>query len=376
MRKSTKSKLQISVEAMKELQKLSVSQTSPYREVIRANILLKYNEGKTVTQIAGDMDTNRPLVERCINKAIAYGVMQGLKDLPGRGVKPTITDDAKSWVLSIACRRPADLGYSYETWTYSLLKTHIRSCCVEAGFEFLQKIDKGVLNSILSRGNIKPHKISYYLERRDDEFEIKMANILQVYKEISLINQGEVQSSKLSTLSYDEKPGIQAIKNIAPQLQPVAGKYQTIKRDREYKRSGTVSLLAGIDLHTGMVIPLVRERHRSREFIEFLMEVDKRYAADWKIRVILDNHSAHVSKETTQWLLSRPGRFEFVFTPKHASWLNMIEMFFSKIARSFLRNIRVDSKKELIDRIYQGIEEINQEPVIFRWKYKMNKVTI
>ena len=332
MRKSKKIKLQINAEAMKELQRLSVSKTSPYREVIRANILLKYNEGKTVTQIASEMDTNRPLVERCINKAIAYGVMQGLKDLPGRGVKPTITDDAKSWVLSIAGRRPVDLGYSYETWTYSLLKTHIRACCVEAGFEFLQKIDKGVLNSILSKGNIKPHKISYYLERRDDEFEIKMANILQVYKEISLINQGEVQSSKLSTLSYDEKPGIQAIKNIAPQLQPVAGKYQTIKRDHEYKRLGTVSLLAGIDLHTGMVIPLVRERHRSREFIEFLMEVDKRYAADWKIRVILDNHSAHVSKETTQWLLSRPGRFEFVFTPKHGSWLNMIEMFFSKIA--------------------------------------------
>ena len=217
MRKSKKIKLQINAEAMKELQRLSVSKTSPYREVIRANILLKYHEGKTVTQIASEMDTNRPLVERCINKAIAYGVMQGLKDLPGRGVKPTITDDAKSWVLSIACQRPVELGYSYETWTYSLLKTHIRACCVEAGFEFLQKIDKGVLNSILSKGNIKPHKISYYLERRDDEFEIRMANILQVYKEISLINEGEVQSPKQSTLSYDEKPGIQAIKNIAPQ---------------------------------------------------------------------------------------------------------------------------------------------------------------
>jgi len=376
MRKSKKARLQISEEDLKVLHKVSVSHTASHREVIRANILLKYWENKTVTQIAREMNTNRPMVERCLNKAIAYGVMQGLKDLPGRGVKPVITDDAKSWVLSIACSKPTEFGYSYETWTYSLLRDYIRLHCEEAGYECLQKINKGVLNGILSKGNIKPHKISYYLERRDEEFDVKMANVLQIYKEISLINQGEKESKGQTTLSYDEKPGIQAIKNIAPQLQPIPRKYQTLKRDHEYKRLGTVSLLAGIDLHTGVVIPLVRERHRSCEFIEFLMEVDKSYPVDWKIRIILDNHSAHVSKETTKWLLSKPGRFEFIFTPKHGSWLNMIEMFFSKIARSFLRHIRVDTKKELIDRIYQGIKEINQTPVIFRWKYKMEEITV
>jgi transposase len=132
--------------------------------------------------------------------------------------------------------------------------------------------------------------------------------------------------------------------------------------------------LAGIDLHTGLIIPYVCDRHRSKEFIEFLEKVDKQYAADWKIRIILDNHSAHVSKETTKWLLTKPGRFEFVFTPKHGSWLNMIEMFFSKVSRSFLRHIRVNNKKELQERIYKGINEMNEEPVIFRWKYKMEEV--
>ena len=375
MRKSKKPKLQISDEDLKELEKISVSRTGSHRSVIRANILLKYHQGKTVTQIAREMNTNRPLVERCINKGLAYGVLQGLRDLSGRGMKPVISDDAKSWVLHIACCKPTDFGYSYETWTYRLLKIYIRGQCIEAGFECLRNIGNGVLNGILSKGNIKPHKISYYLERRDDEFELKMANVLQVYKEISLVNAGELDKPNQTTLSYDEKPGIQAIKNIAPQLQPVPGKHQTIKRDHEYKRLGTVSLLAAIDLHTGMVIPLVKERHRSREFIEFLTEVDKNYPVDWKIRLILDNHSAHVSKETTAWLLSKPGRFQFVFTPKHGSWLNMIEMFFSKIARSFLRNIRVETKQELIDRIYKGIEEINQEPVVFRWKYKMKEET-
>jgi len=374
MRTTKKPKLVVNPTDLEKLVTISKSQTSPHREVKRAKILLQYMDGQTISGIAQDLSTNRPLVERCINKAIAYGAITALKDLPGRGVKPTISDNAKSWVLSIACLPPGELGYAHETWTYSLLKKHIRENCEQAGHQVLTKIDKGVLNTILSHGNIKPHKVSYYLEKRDPEFDLKMANILQVYKEIAIINESPPESSrKATTISYDEKPGIQAIKNIAPQLQPVVGQHSTLKRDHEYKRLGTISLLAGIDLHTGQVIPLVRDRHRSREFIEFLTEIDKQYPEDWKIRVILDNHSSHVSKETKAWLLMKPGRFEFVFTPKHGSWLNMIEMFFSKIARSFLRHIRVDSKQELVERIYQGIQAINEEPVVFKWKYKMEE---
>ncbi|TRX44911.1 IS630 family transposase [Fulvivirga sp. M361] len=377
MRTTQKPKLILSSTELNKLKTISRSQTAAHREVMRAKILLKYVEGLPLTSIARDLNTNRPLVDRCINKAIAYGALTALKDLPGRGVKPVITDDAKSWVLSIACQSPRELGYAHETWTYSLLKQHIRAHCHKAGYEMLSKIDKGVLNKILSQANIKPHKVSYYLEKRDPDFEVKMAHVLQVYKEIALINEiPQDEGRKATTLSYDEKPGIQAIKNIAPQLQPTVGKYPTLQRDHEYKRLGTVSLLAGIDLHTGKVIPLVRDRHRSREFIEFLTEVDKQYPGDWKIRMVLDNHSSHVSKETKAWLLNKPGRFEFVFTPKHGSWLNMIEMFFSKMARSFLRHIRVDSKKELIERIYQGISAINEEPVVFKWKYKMDDLII
>lgn len=376
MRTTKKPKLVVNPTDLEKLVTISKSQTAQHREVKRANILLQYMNGKTISGIARDLNTNRPLVERCINKAIGYGAITALKDLPGRGVKPTITDDARSWVLSIACQSPKALGYAHETWTYSLLKQYIRENCEAAGQQVLSRIDKGVLNTILSQGNIKPHKVSYYLEKRDPEFDLKMANVLQVYKEIAIVNEDpEDKNRKTTTISYDEKPGIQAIKNIAPQLQPVVGQYQTLKRDHEYKRLGTLSLLAGIDLHTGKVIPLVRDRHRSREFIEFLTEIDKEYQEDWKIRVILDNHSSHVSKETKAWLLTKPGRFEFVFTPKHGSWLNMIEMFFSKIARSFLRHIRVDSKQELVDRIYQGIRAINEEPVVFKWKYKMEEFT-
>lgn len=374
MRRSQRAKLSVSKEEKSELLRISKSNTSPHREVIRSTILLKYMEDRTITSIAKDCNTNRPLVERSIDKAIAYGVLAALKDLPGRGVKPTITDDAKSWVLSIACMSPKEFGYANEIWTYSLLISHIRKTCTENGHDCLREIGKGVLNGILTKGNIQPHKISYYLEKRDPEFESKMATVLHIYKEVSLINDGEVKREKQTTISYDEKPGIQAIKNIAPQLQPMPGKYKTLMRDYEYKRMGTLSLLAGIDLHTGKIIPYVNERHRSKEFIEFLEIVDKEYPSDWKIRIILDNHSSHISKEAKKYLLTKPSRFEFVFTPKHGSWLNMIEMFFSKIARSFLKHIRVESKKELKERIYKGIGEINNDPVVFRWKYKMDEI--
>lgn len=374
MRVTKKAKLKLTEEELKLLNGLSRSRTAPAREVSRATILLKYVEGLSITRIANECHTNRPLVDRCINKAIGYGVKTALKDLPGRGAKPVITDEAKSWVLNIACQRPNDLGYAQETWTYSLMIKHIRSICESAGYSYFLKIDKGVLNGILSKAGIKPHKVSYYLEKRDPDFDSKMANILQVYKEVALINEADNDQGKQTTISYDEKPGIQAIKNIAPQLRPVPFKYSSVGRDYEYKRLGTVSILAGIDLHTGRIIPLVRDRHRSREFIEFLKLVDQSYPEDWKIRIVLDNHSSHVSKETSHYLLTRPGRFDFVFTPVHGSWLNMIEMFFSKITRSLLRHIRVGSKQELIDRIYQGMEEINNDPVIFRWSYKMEEL--
>ncbi|MBS1258820.1 MAG: hypothetical protein MAG551_01883 [Candidatus Scalindua arabica] len=154
--------------------------------------------------------------------------------------------------------------------------THLRKHCKEQGHPCLELIGKGRLNSILSKSNIKPHKVSYYLENRDPEFDEKMANVLCVYKEVALQNASE-SPQKQVTISYDEKPGIQAIKNIAADLLPLPGKYSTLSRDYEYKRLCTVSLLAGIDLHSGNVIPLVRNRHRSKEFIEFLTELDNSY---------------------------------------------------------------------------------------------------
>ena len=149
-----------------------------------------------------------------------------------------------------------------------------------------------------------------------------------------------------------------------------------MSRDHEYVRHGTLSLLAGIDLWNGEVLGLVRERHRSAEFIEFLRLLDARYPAEARIRLVLDNHSAHLSRETRTFLGTRPNRFEFTFTPTHGSWLNLIESFFGKMARTLLRGIRVKSKEELKTRIEMYLREVNEEPVIFRWKYKLETLSV
>ena len=369
-----KAPLAISDKDLKELEILSRSRTEPANRIQRATILLKYAMGEKITSIARQLNTTRPLVYRTIDKALAFGALQSLDDIQRSGRSRAIDDNAKNWILSTACQKPTDLGYAAETWTYTQLVAHIQKHATTLGHHCLEKISRSKLHDILTEGEIKPHKIRYYLERRDPKFDEKMADVLYVYKDVEILNQSADIARESTTISYDEKPGIQAIKNIAAQLKPVPGKHPTISRDYEYKRLGTVSLLGGIDLHTGEVHSLVRDRHRSREFIEFLNILDEKYPDDWIIRIVLDNHSSHISKETQKYLKTRPNRFHFIFTPKHGSWLNLIESFFSKITRSFLRHIRVDSKEELVNRIYQGIDEINQDPVVFRWRFKMDEI--
>jgi transposase len=356
---------------------LSHSRTEPTAQVERAKILLAYADGESISSIARRFETNRPKIERCVDKALQLGAHTSLKDLPRSGRKKRITPEARTWLVDLACQKPKDLGYSYELWTTRLLAKHAREHGPFEGHPCLSHLSRGTVSKILSHREIRPHKIRYYVEQRDPDFEAKMKQVLCVYKEVRLLREaGGEASSMVAILSYDEKPGIQAIQNTSSDLPPVPGKHPTFIRDYEYVRHGTVSLMAGIDLLNGEVHAQVVDRHRSREFVQFLKMMDQKYDPKVKIRMILDNHSAHISKETRSYLSTVPNRFEFVFTPKHGSWLNLIEMFFSKLARTMLRGIRVSSKQELKDRIMQFIDEINTDPVIFKWSYKLDSFAL
>lgn len=368
---SRRAQLRLNSSETEMLTALSQSRSEPAGRVQRASILLRYGAGETVSEIARTLDTNRPRVERCVNKALELGVVQALGDLPGRGRRPAMTPEARAWVVSLACQKPKDLGYAQELWTTNLLAKHVRKQCGAVGHPSLAKLGRGTVSKILSASQVRPHKIQYYLERRDPEFDAKMVQVLHVYREVEIWREkGGPPPDLVAVLSYDEKPGIQAIENTAPDLPPVSGKHATVGRDHEYIRHGTLSLLAGIDLLSGEVLGLVRTRHRSVEFIEFLQLAHAHYPVGARIRIVLDNHSAHISKETRTFLGTLPNRFEFTFTPKHGSWLNLIESFFGKMARTLLRGIRVASADELKRRIELYIREVNETPVIFRWKYQ------
>lgn len=370
-------RLVLSEEVEAKLARIARSRTEAHQRVERAQMLLAYAAGESVSSIARRLGTNRPKVERCVDKALQLGAVAALGDLPGRGRPASITPEARTWVVSLACQKPKDLGYSYELWTTRLLAKHSRENCGEAGHRCLSRLSRGTVSKILTKEDIRPHKITYYLERRDPDFEKKMAQVLCVYRDVQLLRETTTDdSSMVAVLSYDEKPGMQAIANKAPDLPPVPAEQSCVGRDHQYVRHGTVSLLAGIDLLNGKIHGMVQDRHRSREFVMFLKMLDRCYPPRAKIRIILDNHSAHISKETRRYLASVPNRFEFIFTPKHGSWLNLIESFFAKMAKTMLRGIRVSSKQELKERIMKYLDEVNEEPVVFRWKYGLESLSV
>lgn len=374
------STITLSFEDRAYLETQTKARTIQAQTVARARILLLKADGYSIEAIADKVDMNRKSVMLCINKFNEGGIENALFDAPGRGRNAEITDDEKAWIINIACQKPVDLGYSAEVWTRALLTKHINKFAEEAGHTRLSTISQSKVRTILEEADIKPNKIKYYCENRDPDFDRKMHNVLLVYKQLSLQfdENGELlpfgdDDQIIHVLSYDEKPGIQAIATTSDDLLP-DDNHSTISRDYEYKRLGTISLLTGIDLQTGEAIPLVKGSHNSNDYVEFLKLLDNKYPKEEKIRLVLDNLKVHSSVETRKYLATVPGRFEFVFTPKQGSWLNLVEGFFSKMTRQMLKGIRVKTKDELVERIYKYFEEANEEPVVYHWKYKLDEI--
>ena len=363
----------ISEEELKDLKRIRSSTKEEKRRVTRASIILDYLDGYSDDRIAARNDVNKNTVKKCLSKLREFGMETALNDLPRSGKPRIITDDDRSWILNLACTKPSDHGYPDELWSYTIMTEHIRK-----NRPSLMSISRSTVFEILNEAEIRPHKVRYYVEKRDPEFEEKMATVLHVYREVDMINNGVIipELKDTITISFDEKPGMQAISMTSEELPPVPGKHPSVTRDYEYKRPGTLSLLAGIDLHNGTVTEIVSRTHNSDDFISFLKKLDSSYPGEKRIRLILDNLRVHTSEKTREYLLTVPNRFQFIFTPKHGSWLNIVEMLFSKLARTMLREIRVKTIEELENRIHLYFQEINRSPVIFRWKYKMAETII
>src|SRR6476659_7621737 len=238
--------LTIEDEDLARLTSIARSRTEPASRVERARMLLAYRADPSFFAVGRALRVHHQTVQRCVERAVAYGPLAALDDRPRPGKEPTITAEAKAWLVSLACRKAKELGYPHELWTTRLLARHAREHGPAAGHACLAKLAQGTVCKILDQEEVKPHKVRYYLEQRDPEFAEKMAEVLCFYRQVKLLKKTTVASRKkpsdpVAIISYDEKPGIQAVATTAPDLPPQPGVHATFARDHEYKRHGTVS---------------------------------------------------------------------------------------------------------------------------------------
>ena len=230
-------------EQRQRLQEICRSRTEPTSRVERARIILAYLQDPSAYAVARTMGVTQQTVTRCLERAAELGVIEALDDRPRAGRDPVITAAAKTWLVALACRKAKELGYPHELWTTRLLAAHARQHGPSAGHPSLAKLAQGTVCKILAEQEVKPHKVRYYLEQRDPEFEPKMAEILCVYRQVAMLRseaaKGQDSGGGLVIVSYDEKPGIQAIGTTAPDRPPLPGTSPTVMRDHEYKRHGT-----------------------------------------------------------------------------------------------------------------------------------------
>ena len=186
--------LMIEDEDLSRLTTIARSRTEPASRVERAQMLLAYRADASFFAVGRALRVHHQTVQRCVERAVAYGPMAALDDRPRPGKEPTITSEAKAWLVSLACRKAKELGYPHELWTTRLLARHAREHGPAAGHECLANLVQGTVCKILDDQEVKPHKVRYYLERRDAEFEQKMAQVLCVYREVEVLKEAAAAS--------------------------------------------------------------------------------------------------------------------------------------------------------------------------------------
>jgi transposase len=353
------------------LSELAGSLTAARREVERARILLAYADGKLPTEIQRLHGVSRPTIYKCIDKALAAGVTAGLKDRHHRAHAPQISEAAKAWVAGLACRKPKDLGLEAEAWTLATLTDYVTSHANAAGFARLASAGKATVWRILDTHALKPRSVRNFQGRRDAESRRTIAEVLLLYYDVSLRQIDAVHDAlpvPLYAVSVNDRLGGQTPDTNAPAPPPGPGQAcGTPPPAHMQTRHGTLSVLVALDLHTGEIIVSVEPRHASTEFTSLLQRLHAHYPAKARIRLVLDQNDAHISRETMAWLADHPGRFDYVHTPRHGPWLNLVEVTFSKLVHNTLYHVRVPSLNGLRQHILKYADEANAHPVRFRW---------
>jgi transposase len=273
---------------------------------------------------------------------------KALRDRPRPG-RPLVYDlDVRLLVVATATSQPPQTDAQ---WTHRAIAEHLHATR-RIGISASQ------VGRILAEADVKPHRVRGWLDRPDDPgFFTRAQQICRLYQHIP---------DDTVLLSVDEKTGIQAKSRKHPTQPARAGR--VARREFEYVRHGTLSLMAAMNVATGRVHPKIITRNDSAAFIEFLAELDQAIPKHLTIHLVMDNGFSHTSKATRAWLAKHP-RFQVTYTPKHASWLNMIEIFFSILARRLLRRGEFTSRDHLAGKILHFIAEYSRTAKPFRWRY-------
>jgi transposase len=324
-----------------ELRRIVRASTSEQRLVKRAGAVLLAAEGWTNEEIARMVGLSAHAVGRW-RRRFAERRLEGLADLPRPGGPRRYGHDERLRVFRTACSPPPE---GETQWT-------VRSIAAVVG------IGKSQVQKILAEADLKPHQVRSWLQSIDPEFETKQAEVCGLY-----LNPPE----GAIVVSIDEKTSVQAKEPIRSEIAVAPGK--PARREFEYKRHGTVALLAALLVHTGEVKGNVYERNSRLEFLDFLESLEAEIPADKQAHAILDNLQVHKTPEVCAWLQTHP-RWHFHFTPTHASWLNQIELFFSILARRLLKRGVFTSKEDLKAQLLGFIERYNPTAQPFTWTYQ------
>jgi len=336
----------LSGEERVELERIVRASTSEQRMVQRARLVLLAAAGETNAVIAARVGLSAHKVSKWRTR-FAEERLEGLRDRARPGGPRRYGHDERLAVFRTACAAPPG-GETH--WT-------VRSLAAAVG------ISKSRVHVILDEADLKPHQVRSWLTSIDPEFETKQAEVCGLY-----LNPPE----GAIVVSIDEKTSVQAKEPIRKEIPIRAGK--PARREFEYKRHGTLALLAALLVHTGEVKGSVYERHSRVEFIDFLQLLETEIPADKQVHAILDNLQVHKTPEVCAWLEAHP-RWHFHFTPTHASWLNQIELFFSILSRRLLRRGTFTSKQDLKTQLLTFIEHYNPTAKPFAWTYQGKPLT-
>ena len=322
-----------------ELERLARGRNTPQKVALRARIVLLSGEGTSTGAIMQALGTTAPTITLWRNRYVAAGIVGLVRDAPRPGRKPSLSAATAAGVVELTLReKPADATH----WS-------TRSMAAVAG------ISDTSVQRIWKAHGLQPHRVETFKLSRDPRFVEKLQDVVGLYVD---------PPKKALVFSVDEKSQIQALDRTQPGLPMKRGRAGTMTHD--YKRNGTTTLFAALNVLTGDVIGQCMPRHRHDEFLAFLKKIDRQAPAGLDLHLIVDNYATHKHAAVERWLILHP-RVHLHFTPTSASWLNLVERFFAELTQKRIRRGVFRSVKELVAAIYEYLDQRNQDPKPFVW---------